>query len=66
MYKVQVARRILPAESRTLDNPCEAFLEALIPALEARIKDQGPVPSPGRAEAPTLPRDPSPPEGTHR
>lgn len=47
MYKVQVARPILPNESRTLDNPCEAFLEALIPVLEARIKDQ----SPPRAES---------------
>ena len=42
MYKVQVARRLLPTEARALDNPCEAFLEALIPVLEARIKDQSP------------------------
>jgi hypothetical protein len=37
MYKVQVARRIARGESRTLDNPCESFLEVLIPDLEARI-----------------------------
>jgi hypothetical protein len=37
MYKVQIARRIARGESRTLDNPCESFLEVLIPDLEARI-----------------------------
>jgi len=40
MYKVQVARRLMPTEARTLDNPCEAFLEELVPVLEARIKGQ--------------------------
>ena len=42
MYKVQVARRLSPREARTLDNPCEDFLEALLPALESRIAGQSP------------------------
>jgi hypothetical protein len=46
MYKVQVARRLAREESRTVDNPCEAFLEALVPALEARIKGQSPPAEP--------------------
>jgi hypothetical protein len=62
MYKVQVARRILPNESRTLDNPCESFLEALIPDLEARVRGESP-PEPRPRPSP---RDPSPPEGSHR
>lgn len=40
MYKVQVARRISSKESRTLDNPCEDFLGALLPDLESRIVRQ--------------------------
>lgn len=65
MYKVQVARRLLANESRTLDNPSEAFLEALVPALEARIKGQSPPPEAEPTPRPS-PRDPTPPEGTHR
>lgn len=42
MYKVQVARRILPDEARALDDPCEAFLEELVPVLEARIMGRTP------------------------
>ncbi len=45
MYKVQVARRLAHDEARTVDNPCEAFLEALLPSLEARIKAQSPPPA---------------------
>lgn len=40
MYKVQLARRTAAFESRTVDNPCEAFLALLIPDLEARITGQ--------------------------
>lgn len=46
MYKVQVARRLLRDESRTVDNPCESFLEALLPVLEARIRGQSAPPPP--------------------
>lgn len=45
MYKVQVARRLQGAEARAVANPCEAFLELLVPVLEARIK--GPAAPPG-------------------
>jgi hypothetical protein len=44
MYKVQVARRLQPNEARSVDNPCEAFLEALLPALEARIAEHSSPP----------------------
>ena len=64
MYKVQVARRLLPSEARTLDNPCEAFLEALLPVLEARIKGQSPPPAAPEALTPPATRRPR--EGTHR
>jgi hypothetical protein len=40
MYKVQVARRLQGAEARAVANPCESFLEFLVPALEARIRGQ--------------------------
>jgi hypothetical protein len=63
MYKVQVSRRIQAAEARSVANPCDAFLELLVPVLEARIRGQAP---PGPAAAQTAPRDPTPPEGTHR
>ncbi len=45
MYKVQVARRLVRDESRTLNNPCEGFIEALLPVLEARIRGQSPPPA---------------------
>lgn len=45
MYKVQIARRISLRESRALSNPCEAFLELLLPDLEARMTG-GPPPAP--------------------
>jgi hypothetical protein len=45
MYKVQVARRISPRESRAVSNPCESFLELLLPDLEARMTGS-PPPSP--------------------
>jgi hypothetical protein len=64
MYKVQVARRLVPNEARTVDNPSEAFLAALLPELEARIKKQAPPPTTG--PEPTRPEAPAPPEGTHR
>ena len=68
MYKVQVSRRIQAGETRSVANPCDAFLELLVPILEARIRGQSPpVQAPaGPAGAPTAPRDPTPPEGTHR
>jgi hypothetical protein len=68
MYKVQVARKLQANEARTVANPCEAFLELLVPVLEARIRGQSPPSqaTPGPAVAPTAPRDPTPPEGTHR
>lgn len=37
MYKVQVSRRISPAESRDFDNPSEAFLELLVAEIEKNI-----------------------------
>ena len=40
MYKVQLARQVGRDESRTVDNPCEALLEVLIPELESRISGQ--------------------------
>ena len=46
MYKVMLTRKVAKGESRTVDNPCEAFLELLIPVLEARITGQAPLPSP--------------------
>jgi hypothetical protein len=51
MYKVQLARPIGKNESRTVDNPCEAFLELLIPDLEARITGQAPPPSEAKPKA---------------
>jgi hypothetical protein len=45
MYKVQVARRLMRDEARNVDDPCEAFLAALLPALEARIKAPSPPPA---------------------
>ena len=45
MYKIQIARPASPNEARTTNNPCESFLEKLIPDLEARINGQSP-PSP--------------------
>lgn len=42
MYKVQIARRISPRESRALSNPCESFLEQLLPDLEARMTGSPP------------------------
>ena len=53
MYKVQIARRLLPNESRTTDNPCEAFLEVLIPNLESRITAQAPAARKGDPETQT-------------
>ena len=52
MYKVQIARRLLPNESRILDNPCEAFLEVLIPDVEARIAGRTPPNRSPEAKAP--------------
>jgi hypothetical protein len=46
MYKVQVSRRLLPTESRTVADPCEAFLALMVPALEARILGQSSPPGP--------------------
>jgi hypothetical protein len=68
MYKVQVSRLIQAAEARSVANPCDAFLELLVPVLEARIRGQSPpAPSPpGPVGAPPAPREPTPPEGTHR
>ena len=63
MYKVQVARRLMRDESRTVDNPCESFLAALLPALEARIKG---TPAAGRSPGPDAHTPRRPPEGTHR
>ncbi len=38
MYKVQLSRGVTMQERRDVGNPCEALLEALLPALEQRIK----------------------------
>jgi hypothetical protein len=43
MYKVQIARRISARESRAVSNPCEAFLELLVPDLEARMTGSPPT-----------------------
>jgi hypothetical protein len=45
MYKVQIARKLLPKESRADDrDPCESFLKVLIPDLESRITGRAPAP----------------------
>ena len=55
MYKVQVARRISPRESRTIDNPCEDFLGALFPDLESRIAGRS-SPAVATADVPRTPQ----------
>ncbi len=62
MYKVQVSRRLQAAEARSVANPCEAFLELLVPELEKQIREHSRSPQ-DPAPAPTAP---TPPEGTHR
>ncbi|MDR3633691.1 MAG: exosortase-associated EpsI family protein [Isosphaeraceae bacterium] len=37
MYKVQTQRQVVHGERRDLDNPSEAFLRALLPAIEGRL-----------------------------
>jgi hypothetical protein len=39
MYKVQVSRRLQPREVRSVANPCEAFLELMVPELEKQIRE---------------------------
>jgi hypothetical protein len=65
MYKVQVARRIVRGESRTLDNPCESFLEVLIPDLEARITASARLPESAKPQ-PGHTRPDAPLEGNPR
>jgi len=38
MYKVQLARNVTEHERRDVGNPCESFLQALLPALEQRVQ----------------------------
>ena len=44
MYKIQVSRRLQTGETRSVANPCEAFLELMVPALEARIREHSQPP----------------------
>jgi hypothetical protein len=53
MLKVHLARRVTEHERRDIGNPCEAFLEALLPELERRL-------------AGTMPAAEQPPKGTGR
>ncbi|MDR3638952.1 MAG: EpsI family protein [Isosphaeraceae bacterium] len=45
MYKVHLARRITEHEKRDVGNPCEAFLQALLPTLEQRVRQAQQTPS---------------------
>ena len=38
MYKVHLARSVTEHEKRDVGNPCEAFLQELLPVLEARLR----------------------------
>ena len=38
MFKVQLARRVVGQERRDVGNPCEAFLQVLLPEIERRLK----------------------------
>lgn len=42
MYKVQLARRVTGSERRDVGNPCEAFLQELLPELGRRLASAGP------------------------
>jgi hypothetical protein len=53
MLKVHLARRVTEHERRDIGNPCEAFLEALLPEVERRL-------------AGTMPAAEQPPKGTGR
>jgi EpsI family protein len=46
MYKVHLARNVTEHEKRDVGNPCEAFLRAFLPALEARVRQAPARPSP--------------------
>ena len=45
MFKVQLARRVVGQERRDVGNPCEAFLQVLLPEIERRLKGPA-VPAP--------------------
>lgn len=48
MLKVHLARRVSERERRDIGNPCEAFLEALLPELERRLPaSMAPLVAPG-------------------
>jgi EpsI family protein len=38
MYKVHLARSVTEHEKRDVGNPCEAFLQELLPVLEVRVR----------------------------
>jgi EpsI family protein len=46
MYKVHLARSVTEHEKRDVGNPCEAFLQELLPVLEGRVR---------QAQAPSAP-----------
>lgn len=39
MYKVHLARNVTEHEKRDVGNPCESFLQALLPVLEQRVRE---------------------------
>jgi EpsI family protein len=41
MYKVHLSRPVTERERRDIGNPCESFLEALIPEIERRLAEPG-------------------------
>ena len=46
MYKVHLARRIIPGEKRRIGNPCESFLQELLPEIERQMSTNQSPPSP--------------------
>lgn len=53
MYKVQTQRRVAYGEHRDLDNPTEAFLRELVPALERRLGTDAAVGTPAPSSGAT-------------
>ncbi len=46
MYKVHLSRRVIPNEDRRIGNPCESFLQELLPEIERRMSTTQSPPSP--------------------
>ena len=45
LYKIQLTRRVGDRERLDISNPCEAFLEAMLPEVERRITNSSSAPS---------------------